>query len=890
MLEIRRTSAARPAPHIKGISPFSEKQWEWLKSALRGNRVLFLSARLLFALFFLLTSSYCLLAYIPFTYQWVIKCTLVRWLPVFVAWHPALYWAAIALAASTLLPDLRAPQTRWLSAGFVVFHAIGGVILLFHPLSNLSNDSRSYCWSLISLFPLLWVAAIDLAGQGRNRNWPPKNDQHLTFSTVAFTAIFLSALSFAVLNLRFARSSETWLRPPELAVAASWSLATHLLVFIFLFVVFRSIRSVARRLPGETKIEFWMCNGLIFLLLELLIRKTILPALSFDNGLADLFALAVSVSLVALMSGQSLRIQAAGETEATNGFELAFAPLLLLFGPARHSRGPLRFVCAGMIVLGAWAIPASVATRDWDFLFQKLGVVATWIGGFGFFYAVQRRGKPDRHSLATVLLIAAVSAGCHVLLGASAALWPALLRDERLDVSAALERYANYDVSFRMARDILRPSFNLFRSTTANPTEDQAPVSRDESFYGFLQQNTNLLPSVKVTAPDINFAGPLTRTKEPKPHIFIFVIDSLRQDYLSPYNKSVNFTPNIESFARESLVMRNAFTRYGGTVLAEPSIWTGALGLHKQYIEPYYPMNSLQKLIEVEGYESFLTIDPVVRIISKPSLDAVELDKGYLWFEYDFCRTLKELQTRMDQRQDPARPMFVYTEPQNVHRVVLRDKGDPVPAGERYPGFFAPYASQVKYMDACFGEFIEHLKSRGLYENSVVILTSDHGDSLGEEGRWGHSYWMFPEIIRVPLIMHVPAPLLKGMTWNPKLVSFTTDITPTLHYLLGHRPIERSEMFGRPLVTATEKEQTDYLQKSYLLVSSYGPVYAALDGDGRSLFIADAVNRKDYFFNLGDDPKGTRNRLTPAIQAEKQKLIHDLVVSVNRFYGLGEYP
>jgi arylsulfatase A-like enzyme len=274
---------------------------------------------------------------------------------------------------------------------------------------------------------------------------------------------------------------------------------------------------------------------------------------------------------------------------------------------------------------------------------------------------------------------------------------------------------------------------------------------------------------VKVSPVDIKLAGEWTRTEGEQPNIFIFVIDSLRQDYVSPYNRAVNFTPNIEKFARESLVMRNAFTRYGGTVLAEPSIWTGTLQLHKQYIEPFYPMNSLQKLIEEEDYDSFITIDPVVRIVTKPSADVTELDRDYSWFEYDFCRTLKELQGKIDERQRPSRPMFVYTEPQNVHRVVLKDKGEPVPPGERYPGFYAPYASQVKQMDGCFGEFIEHLKSRELFDNSIVILTSDHGDSLGEEGRWGHSYWMFPEILRVPLMIHLPARLQKGLAWKLKL-------------------------------------------------------------------------------------------------------------------------
>jgi len=333
--------------------------------------------------------------------------------------------------------------------------------------------------------------------------------------------------------------------------------------------------------------------------------------------------------------------------------------------------------------------------------------------------------------------------------------------------------------------------------------------------------------------------------------------------------------------------MKNAFTRYGGTVLAEPSIWTGTLQLHKQYIEPYYPMNSLQRLIEGEGYESFVTIDPVVRIITKPASDFVELDKDNLWFEYDFCRTLAELRNKIGERQTGARPMFVYTEPQNVHRVVLKDKGEPVPSGEHYPGFYAPYAAQVKYMDRCFGEFIAFLKSNGLYDNSIVILTSDHGDSLGESGRWGHSYWMFPEILRVPLMIHLPVGMQRGLSSDLKAVAFTTDITPTLYYLLGRRPIARNPIIGRPLITATEKEHDEYLQKSYLLVSSYGPVYGILGDEGRSLFIADAVNRTSYFFNLADDPKATRNKLTAPIQSENEKLIREMIESINQFYNVG---
>ena len=75
------------------------------------------------------------------------------------------------------------------------------------------------------------------------------------------------------------------------------------------------------------------------------------------------------------------------------------------------------------------------------------------------------------------------------------------------------------------------------------------------------------------------------------------VVDSLRRDYLSPFNPAVTFTPSIDAFARSSDVFVNAFTHYGATGLSEPSIWVGGMMPHKQYITPFAPMNSLEKLL-----------------------------------------------------------------------------------------------------------------------------------------------------------------------------------------------------------------------------------------------------------------------------------------------------
>ena len=858
-------------------------------SSLAHNRVVVLTSRFLFGLFFLMSSSYCLLAYIPFTYQWVIKCTLVKWLPVFVRIHVLIYWVVLACVVLTLFDEIRNKYTRRLTIGFITFHVIAGVWLFIRPLlPSLGNDQRSFYLSLILLFPLVWLSGIDYEAHSREARWGKTDEEHLAISSVLLAGAFLALLYSALFYFRFSLDERARLRSSEAIVVFCWTIASHLMIFVALFVAFRLVRSLTSRFESGSKIEFLICNLFVAMAVAVLIRKMVLPALNFTNHLSNLFAAAVSLSVVSLFSGVSVRLYGTEKKEITSGFRMTLAPLLAL-SPRRDASGLLRLAWIVVIVVVACAIPMVIATRDWDFLIQKFGVVITWVVTFGFFVAVST-GRPRKsYSVPALLLISFISVGWYTVLAASEALWPALLKDEQLSVSATLDRYSGYDVSFRLARDILHPDLHFFRSTVLNPLDGQ-PAERDYSFFGFLRENTNLLPSVKVAPPDFQLAGELKTTQGNKPNIFLFVIDSLRQDYLSTYNKAVDFTPNIERFARESVVFSNAFTRYGGTVLAEPSIWTGTLQLHKQYIEPFYPMNSLQKLVEAENYEGFVSIDPVVRIVTKPSWDVNELDKDNLWFEYDFCHTLKELQGKLDARTSESRPIFTYAQPCNVHLVVLKDKGNPVPPGERYPGFVPYYASQVRYMDNCFGEFIDYLKARGMYDNSIVIFTADHGDSLGEQGRWGHSYWLTPENIRVPLIIHLPPEMCKGLIWNTRNVAFTTDITPTLYYLLGHRPIERNPIFGKPLVAASPKELADYVEKYSLLVSSYGPIYALLGENGKSLFIADAVNQQEYFFNLAEDPSGSRNRINDRIRAENEGLIRQLVVSVNNAYGLGEYP
>ncbi|HEY6892675.1 MAG TPA: sulfatase-like hydrolase/transferase, partial [Rhodanobacteraceae bacterium] len=230
-----------------------------------------------------------------------------------------------------------------------------------------------------------------------------------------------------------------------------------------------------------------------------------------------------------------------------------------------------------------------------------------------------------------------------------------------------------------------------------------------------------------------------------------------------------------------------------------------------------------------------------------------------------------------------SEPVFFYSLPQNVHLAVASKR--PVPAGESYPPeFYDRIASSVHRLDACVGSFVDELKRRQLYDDSILILTSDHGDSLGEEGRWGHAYYMYPEVMRVPLIVHLPSWLKNDVRADTKAVAFTADITPSLYALLGYHPADLGPLFGRPLFTARDADPAPRRDANFLLASSYGAVYGILRHDGRDLYVVDAVDGEDYAFDLSGPPR--RIDPSPAMTSENRKLIAGELAALAATYGV----
>ena len=107
--------------------------------------------------------------------------------------------------------------------------------------------------------------------------------------------------------------------------------------------------------------------------------------------------------------------------------------------------------------------------------------------------------------------------------------------------------------------------------------------------------------------------------------------------------------------------------------------------------------------------------------------------------------------------------------------------------------------SKLERIDTCFGSFLTYLQERGLYDNSIIILASDHGESLGTDGYWGHQFFLFPEDVRIPLIVRLPPAMRERFTTDLARVTLLRDVAPTLLAVLGQPVRDLEPPFGAAL-------------------------------------------------------------------------------------------
>lgn len=810
--------------------------------------------KLIWGVYLVLTSVYCLLAFLPYTYVALIKSPAYAWMPWFTHHQAGLYWLALLALAVAIRPTWRPAWKKREGALLFGALALAGICLAARPfLPGLQNNWAAYRWSLLALLPLLSVAAADL-----RENWPedsnPEDSRSLSYPNAVWVAIAIALLYAASVQVRDYAGNQSLKLDSAQAELTAWSVVSHVLVALIVLSLLNLIYIATRRMRRPDGLRIALFGALTALTLGIVVDRFLGSALTFEGWPAHLYAGLLAVSLTLFLGS------------------LVLPFLFKANAPAADEAAPFRFrpvpviVAAGFSLLVV-ALPTLIGAGDWDGVIQSTFSIFFWITLSVCAYLL--RPRRSNYSLAAVLAVLLLAGIGYKALQMTEIFWARPLGSTDDEVARTLENYAAQDASFALAHHILG-------NARGAPCGDLCRI---------LREYTNIRDAeAKI---DLRLVDPLVPTTANRPNIFIFVIDSMRPDYLGTYNPQADFTPNIDAFARDHIVVHNVYTQYAGTSLSEPAIWAGAALLHAHYMQPFAKVNSLEKLARVDGYQMVVSYDEVLGQILSPSDGLVKLDTDKkLWNQLELCSTIRQAKTLFDRGFAPNQPVLFYTQPKNVHQFARNDMPGMTAENWRIRhGFDNRIAYEMHQVDACLGDFFGYLKAHGLYDGSIIIVTSDHGDATGEFGRYSHSLSIYPEVMRVPLIVHLPAEMRRRFIYDDNRISALTDITPSLYYLLGHRPVRTNPIFGHPLFVETREELQTYRRNQLFLASDERAAYGLLTENGRFLYATYDFPAQSFLFDLSRDPNAEHNLLTQTLEQAYDEHIIEQLHTIADFYG-----
>jgi arylsulfatase A-like enzyme len=248
--------------------------------------------------------------------------------------------------------------------------------------------------------------------------------------------------------------------------------------------------------------------------------------------------------------------------------------------------------------------------------------------------------------------------------------------------------------------------------------------------------------------------------------VIVISVDTLRADHLGVYGYSRVRTPNMDSFAERGTLFTQADCQVPLTLPSHTSLFTSTYPFSNQVEEnaERVPQGAvtLASVLRSHGYrtaafigsvflERQLGIDQGFDFYDSPfNFEALSPMSGSMFFgaasrnpsvgkdRRDGALVLRA--ARQWLAANRGQPVFLF-----VH---LFDMHKPYPAG---------YDAQLAYVDRLLGSFKQELIQLGWWDRSLVVLLSDHGESLGEHGESSHGYFIYESTMRVPLIFHWPS-------------------------------------------------------------------------------------------------------------------------------------
>ncbi len=327
--------------------------------------------------------------------------------------------------------------------------------------------------------------------------------------------------------------------------------------------------------------------------------------------------------------------------------------------------------------------------------------------------------------------------------------------------------------------------------------------------------------------------GPNVPAPARPPSVLLVTLDTTRADHLGAYGFAQARTPNLDQLAAQGARFAEHVTVAPLTLPAHTSIMSGLLppahGVRDNgdYVVPP-GVETLAERLKAAGYETHAFVSAAV-------LDSrYGLDQGFdsyddeLWSEdapklfmirdrpasRTADRTLAWLKSWTDGGK--RRPFFTW-----VHLFDPHEPHEAAPPDRMLSA--SPYDAEITGVDRAVGRLLEGLQAAGVGPDTLVIVTADHGESLGEHGEKTHGVFVYEATMHVPLLVRFPGVVARTLVEAP---TSAVDVVPTVLHLLG---LPSADTQGVDLVPLLHGQPTaDRTQYSESLLSQLSFGMAAL--------------------------------------------------------------
>jgi arylsulfatase A-like enzyme/Flp pilus assembly protein TadD len=303
-----------------------------------------------------------------------------------------------------------------------------------------------------------------------------------------------------------------------------------------------------------------------------------------------------------------------------------------------------------------------------------------------------------------------------------------------------------------------------------------------------------------------------------EPNVIVITVDTLRADHLGCYGYKKIRTPNIDALAADGARFERAYTAVPVTLPSHTVMFTGTYpllnGMHdfaanKRGATP----PTLASVLQEHGYATAAVIGSAV-------LDSrFGLNRGFDFYydHFDFNRLQESNLEEMERpgnlvadvtldwlNKNHSKKFFLWMHLYDPHYPYR----PPAPYNAEYKD--RPYDGEIAFADAQVGRLIRFLKSKSLYRNTLIVLSGDHGESLGEHGEKTHGFFIYNATLHVPFVIHLPGAVSPRVV--PDLVSLA-DLMPTvLQTLKLEIP---SEVQGRSLLPLMKTKNPEEARSLY---------------------------------------------------------------------------